>query len=341
MTACVSEPVSWLRLERYALGELSGAAATAVREHLAACPACEACFARIGADAHALPPLPARPAPRKFWTWPRLAWMGGMLATAAILLLVLRPRGAATPAVATLDERVKGGSSEIAIALVRERAGAITAEAATFVAEDRIAVRVTCGAGEVFADVVVFQRGEASFPLPPARIRCANNVAVPGAFTITGGDAQVCVAVDPTKAPDRPAVTAAGPGALVCRDLAAEVSPRAGLCAALLDDTFFEETLPASLPALGCLSETGAHVYVLCHDPAGYDALMADAQRTASAVKTLPRGWRGDRDGVAIAQFRDDDAPCLVTTNGFAGDLDALAARLTPDLAARLQALAP
>ncbi|MCA9675926.1 MAG: zf-HC2 domain-containing protein, partial [Myxococcales bacterium] len=44
---CVSEPVSWLRLERYALGELPGPLAREVAAHLAGCPACRACLDRI------------------------------------------------------------------------------------------------------------------------------------------------------------------------------------------------------------------------------------------------------------------------------------------------------
>ena len=40
MTACIGEPVSWLRLERFALG----AADPAIASHVAACPACRHCL---------------------------------------------------------------------------------------------------------------------------------------------------------------------------------------------------------------------------------------------------------------------------------------------------------
>ncbi|MCB9559996.1 MAG: zf-HC2 domain-containing protein [Kofleriaceae bacterium] len=86
---CVSEPVSWLRLERYALGELPGPLAREVAAHLAGCPACRACLDRIERDEVALPALPfavattaaARPAgttARPWWAswWSRLA-IGG------------------------------------------------------------------------------------------------------------------------------------------------------------------------------------------------------------------------------------------------------------------------
>ena len=56
---CTGTPVSWLRLERYHLGEIRGRERAVVAEHLAACPACAACLARIEQDdAVALPALP-------------------------------------------------------------------------------------------------------------------------------------------------------------------------------------------------------------------------------------------------------------------------------------------
>ncbi|MCA9579489.1 MAG: zf-HC2 domain-containing protein [Myxococcales bacterium] len=58
---CVSTPVSWLRLERFVLGELPGDEARAVKEHLGACPACRAC-ADTCAEPMDLPALPGLPA---------------------------------------------------------------------------------------------------------------------------------------------------------------------------------------------------------------------------------------------------------------------------------------
>ena len=53
MTAatCIGEPVSWLRLERYALADLDRAASAAVRTHLDGCAACRAALASIEGDA--------------------------------------------------------------------------------------------------------------------------------------------------------------------------------------------------------------------------------------------------------------------------------------------------
>ncbi|HEY6463790.1 MAG TPA: zf-HC2 domain-containing protein, partial [Polyangiaceae bacterium] len=60
MTArCTGEAVSWLRLERYHLGELAEHERRTIDAHLAGCPACASCLARIVEDdAVLLPALP-------------------------------------------------------------------------------------------------------------------------------------------------------------------------------------------------------------------------------------------------------------------------------------------
>jgi hypothetical protein len=54
MSACIGEPISWLRLERYAL---DGGADRAAAAHLARCAACARCLDEIRGDLVALPPL--------------------------------------------------------------------------------------------------------------------------------------------------------------------------------------------------------------------------------------------------------------------------------------------
>ena len=58
--ACIGEPISWLRLETFAAGRDDAA----IREHVAACPACKHCLDELRTDIVALPPLgvPAAPA---------------------------------------------------------------------------------------------------------------------------------------------------------------------------------------------------------------------------------------------------------------------------------------
>jgi len=206
--ACIATPVSWLRLERYALGELAGAEARAIADHVAACPACRTCLGRIEGDARALPPLSAIAAPPPRRWLPRLAWAGGLAAAvAALLLVVLRP---APSEIAPSDHlRIKGGGS-LVVSTVRERAGTITLGATTFAAGDRFKLRLTCSTPiAVTADIVVFQRDardtwQPAFPLPRASLTCGNDVVLPGAFTITGpAPALACVSL----APDRTALT--------------------------------------------------------------------------------------------------------------------------------------
>lgn len=120
---CIGTPVSWLRLERLALGELAGDEASAIEAHLRECPACRACADEC-AEPVALPALdmsaadsrsaepalddPARRAPDGAPAEPVLAtvvrparfqsrarWVLpvtlGLAAAAAVALVVLRP----------------------------------------------------------------------------------------------------------------------------------------------------------------------------------------------------------------------------------------------------------
>jgi hypothetical protein len=208
VTAPDCTPVSWLRLERYALGELGSGEHAEIAAHLATCARCSACADRIAADAQrALPPLPAvvarTPAPLPATPWRerlRRAWPGwwyalGAAAAAFALIFALRPgeppHGPGARVVA-----VKGG--EVAVELVRERGGSIAWEPTSFAAGDRLELLVTCAPPlRVHADVVVMQSDGPAFPGSPTLIPCGNRVPVPPAFQITGpGPATVCVLLD-------------------------------------------------------------------------------------------------------------------------------------------------
>jgi hypothetical protein len=219
--ACIGEPVSWLRLEQLALGELPPAVATVVTAHVDGCAACAACLAQIQGDAIELPALPAPRAAVKVPWWRRRWALGAgvAVATAAAILLViaLRPPPREPEQAALLTPRIRiKGAGEVVVDLVRERAGDTVLAPATYRAGDRFKVIVTCDeATEVWADVVVFQPDAAgrtgrpdrmvpSYPAAPLRLVCGNRVAVPGAFTITGtGPAAVCLALDVEHAPTR------------------------------------------------------------------------------------------------------------------------------------------
>lgn len=188
MTACIGEPVSWPRLERFALG----APDPAIAAHLAACPACRLCLDQIRDDAIALPPLVV-PAPRarraaRWWLAPAFA-----VAAAAVAIVVLRPVPA-SPASETIGVK---GVGEVTLELVRERGGAIRHDATSYAPGDRWKVVVTCPpSASAWIDVSVADGATVDRPLPAAQLPCGNRVVVPGAFTITGARAnRVCARV--------------------------------------------------------------------------------------------------------------------------------------------------
>ncbi len=199
-------PVSWLALERLALGEL-GEEEGRVRKHLAGCASCRACLEDIeagvaaplpplkaGAVAAPLPPLKAGGGPRTaddrqptaVRPPPLVPWLGGGLALAAALLVYVKTR----PDEPRVD-RTKG--STVSITVVREGA---QGEAGVFGPHDRFKALVSCPPSLVASwDLVVFDEDGAQFPLAPVpKLACGNAVPVPGAFRLTGDkELSVCV----------------------------------------------------------------------------------------------------------------------------------------------------
>jgi hypothetical protein len=191
---CIGVPISWPRLEAFALDP----ADAGVRDHVAACTACRQCLDEIRSDVVALPRLPVIAAkPRRRW----LAWAVpafALAAAAAIAVLVLRPRPEPEP---RADRVAIKGVGEVLVDVVRERAGVITDSARTFRPGDRWKVVVTCPpeAGAAIA-LEVYEVGGAPAPdrpVPTAQLACGNRVVVPGAFELTGARAnRVCVRVN-------------------------------------------------------------------------------------------------------------------------------------------------
>ncbi len=227
---CIGQPVSWLRLERFALGELPKAEQSKVAAHLEECAACRTCMQELRErEPVALPALPEGAVTAAIPWWrrrgPRLAWGGGLAAAtaAAAIAIVLSSRGvdegAAIPGRRT---EIKGGDA--IIDLVRERRGSIAYAPDTFVEGDRFEVVFTCPLDSALhADVVVYQDGEASFPLAPTSLECGNRVVLPGAFRLTGKSAAtVCVVFDEAAPPNRDGIATSEPRALdqaVCTTL--------------------------------------------------------------------------------------------------------------------------
>jgi hypothetical protein len=216
MNACTGQPISWMRLERYALGEFSEGERSDIATHLASCPACSACMERIATDAPpALPPLPLprgvvelpKRRARSRSAWP--LWAGLASAAAAALLLFGGP-GTEPPS----RRHVKGG--DFAIELVRVDAGDQLQPATHFTPGDRFKALVTCppGWGGV-AGISVYQSGKTYLPLAASSLdECGNRRALEGAFSLDGPDrALVCVSFAADEAAWRKQVRSSEPPA--------------------------------------------------------------------------------------------------------------------------------
>jgi hypothetical protein len=199
VTACIGEPISWPRLEGFALG----APDPAIASHVDACPACWQCLDHIRGDAVALPPLALPPTVERARRTRRWWWVAPVFAgaAAAVLLVALWPARPATTAgdLPATTIAVKG-VGEVTLELVRERAGAIRYDARGFAPGDRWKVVVTCPPSQAaWIDVSVADGAAPAsidHPLPAVQLPCGNRVVVPGAFTITGSAAnRVCASI--------------------------------------------------------------------------------------------------------------------------------------------------
>ncbi len=203
MNACIGTPISWLRLETYAVDKRDAA----VAKHLGECPACHSCFAQLSDDVVALPTLIVVDKPKKNWLW----WLAPAMAAAAaaILLLVIVRREPPPDHVTT----IKGGR-QVVLGVVRERSGSIRRDVTTYAAGDRWKLTLTCEPGPlVWVDVAVVDPKSVDHPLSPAQLSCGNEIVVPGAFEVTGRDANiVCAVLDPDAIPPRTTPVPGTPG---------------------------------------------------------------------------------------------------------------------------------
>jgi hypothetical protein len=213
---CIDVPVSWLRLERYHLGEGDAAERERIAAHLGACEACAASYASLERDdAVALPPLPAvqRAPVRSLGGRVRIgAFVAGGLALAAAALLGVGRGWRTVPG----GEGAGGGSVKgdaVAFSLVRDDSERIDEAGGVYRDGDRFKALVTCPpAMNATFDVVVYDQAGASFPLAAARVECGNLVPLPGAFRLTGsGEEKVCLVWGLGHAPQRDALAAGAP----------------------------------------------------------------------------------------------------------------------------------
>lgn len=257
MTACISEPISWLRLEQYALTVAAAADAAAIDAHVAQCAACRIALETVRADAVVLPALPtlptvqrtgevialasARPKPTTAKRWLAPLVLAPILAAAAAAALWLRTSNddATSPtAKAGLHNTTSlKGVGDLALQLARDRNGNVQTNVATFRPGDRWKALLTCAplaansgtSNQLWADVAVLEIVDgnpvADFPLPPTPISCGNAVAIPGAFAITGARNNIiCVTLGVGAAIDRDAMAAQHwqGDTIVCSEVAPE-----------------------------------------------------------------------------------------------------------------------
>lgn len=191
---CIDNPISWLRLERYHLGELAPAELEAIETHVRACPACAACLKEVDDGAKvALATLPAPKIKAQARSVVPFVVTGLAMAAAAALWIGPFSKVEKDPPIAW-SNRIKGG--DVAFTLARDDDELIGDAAGTYHDGDRFKALVTCPAGlDASWDLVVFERGETSFPLASAtRLACGNAVPLEGAFRLTGAEVMtVCV----------------------------------------------------------------------------------------------------------------------------------------------------
>lgn len=212
MSACTDTPISWLRLERLALGESEPEEVRAIETHLAICESCRTRHAQIAADTRPMPALslparhkrahdthtsepdrkptvrlkPAPASPPARIAWVRISGAAAALAAAAALLFFFTK-----PRVIPSAERSKGDS--VSLSLVRSQG---PNEAGVFVEGEPMKALLTCvGAESRTWDLMVFDADGVSFPLSaPLPVGCGNQVPIPGAFRLDGpGPHTVCI----------------------------------------------------------------------------------------------------------------------------------------------------
>ncbi len=199
------EPLSWLTLERYALGELGDDERREVEARLAESEQDRACLAEILSDKSELPPLPKVTAIDSARKKRNARWLGlsaTLCAAAAALIVLFRPAGNELG-----DAHVKG--SEVALRLISDRQGPAPSQ---FSAGERFKVEVTCPPSLSGAlRLIVLQGAEQFEPLPrDASFRCGNLAPWPGAFALDGNQpAEVCVYWGASSEPDRKELTRA------------------------------------------------------------------------------------------------------------------------------------
>ncbi len=199
------EPLSWLLLERYALGEVSAKERAEVEARLRASAVDRERLDSILHDTVELKPLsalaPVHTLPSKSKQQTGRYPLAALTLAAAAALLALLQKPEAGPVAVQVPEsphnHVKGG--ELSLSLVSQQ-GTLNPE--RFAQGESFKVLVTCPPHfEEELRLFIFQGGARYEPLAPVQLECGNQVPWPGAFSLDGSEpATICVSANPKHA---------------------------------------------------------------------------------------------------------------------------------------------
>jgi hypothetical protein len=186
MSQC-AQPISWLELERYYLGESSQQ--ETIQAHIAQCASCHEALARIQSDKRQLPALVLSPAATRPNPW--LRW--SLIPALAVVLLFV---WVSLPENESPQDNVGIKGGDWRLQLIRENQGELL-NPSHFSAGDRFKAVLSCppDGNRTKIQIIVEQEGKRFSPLPMQEVECKNELVIPGAFALEGGAALVCVVV--------------------------------------------------------------------------------------------------------------------------------------------------
>ncbi len=231
MKGCVSQPISWLALEQYHLGDLSEVARQEIKCHLDQCTTCKASLEQIGKDTRVLQP-PSEftlKKPQLYWGLSRPAIAASVALAAAALLLIVFKWGLEAPMqVKERPSRIAFKGGDFALMVVRERNGRVKENPTHFAPGDNFRLFVTHPLPDPLDwDLIIRQGNDVFFPFsfrPP--LRRGNLVPIPQAFRLTGAvPVSICLVVGdqiPSRSELRENLQESLPKATVCIQLKAQ-----------------------------------------------------------------------------------------------------------------------
>lgn len=197
---CHGQSVSWLKLERYHIGELRAEDQREIASHLSECPLCNQKYQQIITDDRPLRQLEIKTVSETSSSFRfALMWGLGVTATvAALLFVVVRTNPDAPPTFPGSKISYKGGDTVVTLA--REREGRVIYDPQTYRNDDRFRLFLTSPeVGLLPVEVVVFQGCDVYFPYPDRlEIPSGNRVPIAGALRLTGNEkTRVCILLGP------------------------------------------------------------------------------------------------------------------------------------------------